>query len=91
LNASINASGLYSVTATVGGCASAPGTTAVTVGPPAKLVVQSAGGNLILSWTQGVLQSASSITGPWSDVIGASSPYTNSLSASQAFYRLKLQ
>ena len=91
VNASGNASGLYSVTATVGGCASAPGTTAVTVGPPAKVAVQSVDGNLILSWTQGVLQSADSITGPWGDVIGAASPYTNSLSAAQAFYRLRLQ
>ncbi|MEI9865765.1 MAG: family 16 glycosylhydrolase [Limisphaerales bacterium] len=91
VNASTNASGLFSVTATVGGCASVAGTTAVTIDPSAKVTVESVDGNVILSWAQGALQSATNITGPWNDVVGAASPHTNPLSASQAFYRLRLE
>lgn len=32
--------------------------------------------NAVLTWNLGTLQQASSLTGPWSDVPGASSPYT---------------
>ncbi len=91
VNASTNASGIFSVTATAASCTSTPGKTTVTVGPPAEVAVQSIAGNLILSWTQGILQSATNITGPWNDVIGVASPHTNPFSASQAFYRLRLE
>ncbi len=91
VNASISASGLFNVTATVGGCASTPGTTTAIIGPPANVAVQTLAGNVILSWAQGTLQSATNITGPWNDVIGAASPRTNQTTAAQGFYRLKLQ
>ena len=91
VNASTNASGLFSVTAASGGCASAPAMTTVTIGPPAKVSVQSLSGKVILSWPGGVLQSATNVTGPWGDVSGASSPRTNPATAVQEFYRLRLQ
>jgi hypothetical protein len=49
------------------------------------------GTGLVLSWTDttAVLQSASSLTGPWVDVIGANSPYTIVPSAAQKFFRYR--
>ncbi len=89
-NATTNASGLYSVTAVVGSCASSPGTTNVIVNPPAKLAVQFSAGEAILSWPGGTLQSATNVSGPWGDVFGATSPHTNPTAAPQEFYRLRL-
>jgi beta-glucanase (GH16 family) len=89
--ASTNAGGFYSVTATVGGCVSAPGTTTVTVNPPASLAIQFSSGKATLSWPVGTLQSASNVTGPWYNIGGATSPYTNVATTPQEFFRLKLQ
>jgi hypothetical protein len=91
VNATPSASGLYSVTATVDSCTSAPGTTTATVNPPASLSIQFSGGDAILTWTGGTLQSATNVSGPWDDIIGATSPRTNTPAAAQEFYRLKLQ
>ena len=91
-NASINASGLFNVTAVTGVCTSTPAITTVTVNPPATIAIQSAGGgNVILSWPAGTLQSATNIAGPWGNIGGATSPRTNAVSSSQEFFRLRLQ
>jgi beta-glucanase (GH16 family) len=90
-NATTNASGLYSVTATTASCASAPGTTTVTFNPPASLTIQFSAGDVILTWSGGTLQSATIVSGPWDDVSGATSPRTNSPATAQEFYRLRLQ
>jgi len=86
-------SGIYSVVVAVGGCSSAPATTAVTVHPPVSMsAARSSGGNLILGWPFGTLQSAINIAGPWNDVSDAtSSPYTNTPAGPQEFFRIKLQ
>jgi beta-galactosidase len=91
VNASPNASGIYSVTATVAGLTSAPGTVAVTVNPPLIFSIQTASGNLILNWPYGSLQSATNLFGPWTNVTGAASPLTNMPNAPQQFYRVLLQ
>ena len=92
VNASTNASGQFSVTAAAGGCTSTPAATTVLVNPPAQIAAQVLGGKIILSWPGGILQSATNVSGFWSDVIGATSPRTNSmLSPSQEYYRIKLQ
>ena len=90
-NASTNFAGLFSVTASIGGCASTPVTTSVMVNPPAKIAAQLADGNVILSWPAGTLQSATNIVGPWINVSGATPPRTNSMSAHQEFFRIQLQ
>ena len=65
--------------------------------PPPTLSFQDAvTPNLVLSWSNsglGLLLEATNITGPWSPVAGASSPYTNiiSPSAPQLFFRLQAQ
>ncbi len=52
--------------------------------------VSLAGGSLTFAWTgAGTLQSADSVTGPWVDVAGATSPRTVPASSAQKFYRLK--
>ncbi len=91
VNASTNASGAYSVTATVAGLTSAPGTAAVTVNPPLVFSIQTASGNFFLNWPYGTLQSATNLFGPWINVIGATSPLTNAPAAPQQFYRVLLQ
>ena len=52
--------------------------------------------NLVLSWSNGglgLLEQATNLTGPWAQVNGASSPYTNIVSPSppQLFFRLQAQ
>lgn len=56
--------------------------------PPALNVVHS-GGQLQLSWSQGVLQEADNVTGPFLDVTNAVSPYGISTSGSHKFYRIR--
>ena len=90
-NAATNIAGLFSVTASIGGCASTPALTSVTVNPPAKVGAQLADGNVILSWPTGTLQSATNLVGPWINVSGATPPRTNSMSAHQEFFRIQLQ
>ncbi|MBI4661549.1 MAG: hypothetical protein HY735_22230 [Verrucomicrobia bacterium] len=49
-----------------------------------------AASNLNLEWTgTGTLQSADAVTGPWTDVANAKSPFTATLSGPAKFYRLK--
>ena len=91
VNASTNASGIYSVTATVAGLTSTPGTVAVTVNPPLVFSIQTASGNLILKWPYGTLQSATNLFGPWMNVTNATSPFTNMPSVPQQFYRVLVQ
>jgi beta-galactosidase len=91
-NATAAAAGIYSVTATVGGCASAPATETVTVNPPASMSFQALGdGSLILDWPYGTLQWTTNVTGPWNDMIGVMPPYTNTPNQSQEFFRVQLQ
>jgi len=90
-NATTNDAGLFSVTASAGGCTSAPSLTTVTVNPPAQITAQTLSGNIILTWPGGTLQSATNISGFWSDVIGATSPRTNAMGELREFYRIRLQ
>jgi hypothetical protein len=56
------------------------------------LTVVISGTNIVVSWPAGTLQSATNVSGPYTNVGGATSPYTNSVSgSSQRFYRAQLQ
>jgi beta-galactosidase len=90
-NATAPAAGIYNVTVTVGGCTSAPGTVTVTVNPPANVSIQSSAGSVVMDWPFGILQSATNVTGPWSNILDALPPYTNAATEPQQFYRLWLQ
>ncbi|HEV2693967.1 MAG TPA: LamG-like jellyroll fold domain-containing protein [Verrucomicrobiae bacterium] len=47
-------------------------------------------GKFVISWPAGTLQSATNIAGPFLDVSGATSPYTNSITGKQLFFRSKM-
>ena len=55
------------------------------------LTSQVINGELVLSWSAPLfaLQSASVVTGPYMTIPGATSPYTNSLSGDEKYFRLK--
>jgi hypothetical protein len=56
---------------------------------PVRLQVSNQPGNVVLSWSAGVLQQAAQVGGPYQDV-SAASPYTNSLSGSQSYFRVRV-
>lgn len=57
---------------------------------PAPLMIQSLAGESILTWTNAAfgLQTAPAITGTFTNLPGATSPYTNPISGAQQFFRL---
>lgn len=67
--------------------------TGLTTTPPAAptLTLTPSGNNVVLTWANPVflLQSASSVTGPYTAVLGASSGYTTGETNSQKYFRLK--
>jgi beta-glucanase (GH16 family) len=80
----------YAVSAAILGCESGD-SAPVSATLPAGVGIQFTGGNVILNWPGGILQSATNLIGPWGDVIGAASPFTNPAGAPQEFYRLRLE
>lgn len=54
------------------------------------LAAQISGGNLVLTWTDSTfsLQAAPTVTGAYTNVPNATSPFTNTVPASQQFFRL---
>ncbi|EEF57248.1 LamG-like jellyroll fold domain-containing protein, partial [Pedosphaera parvula] len=64
---------------------------AVAQGLPIPLTLQTTNGNHVLTWsTASPLESAPTVTGPWTTVVGGASPYTIATIGSQQFYRLKV-
>jgi hypothetical protein len=47
-------------------------------------------GKLVLTWSQGTLQSAPTVTGNYNDINGATSPYTNSITPGQQYFRVRI-
>jgi hypothetical protein len=58
---------------------------------PITLTIRNVGNQVILNWPVGTLQSASQVNGPYSNVNGATSPYTNTVSGAQQYYRVQAQ
>jgi hypothetical protein len=58
---------------------------------PVPLNIQLDGGNVILSWTNSAfaLQTAQSLTGAYTNILGATSPHTNTICDSQRYFRLR--
>ena len=59
--------------------------------PTVELGFEKSGSDLILKWSQGSLQSADTVTGHYTTMEGVTSPYTNSLSGNQKFFRVLVQ
>jgi len=56
-----------------------------------SVTINKLGNKVVLTWPVGTLQSAPVVTGTYTDVQGATSPYTNTVSGSATFYRLQVQ
>ncbi len=89
-NTTTNASGIYSVTATVGAC-NASAQTSVIINPGlSQLQVLSSDNGLTLNWQNGTLQSSTNLDGPWEDVPNAAPPsYSWIFTEPQRFFRLR--
>jgi hypothetical protein len=48
-----------------------------------------ANGQVTITYPSGTLQNAASVTGTWTDVAGAASPYTTAASGTEKYFRLK--
>jgi hypothetical protein len=58
--------------------------------PNVTVYVQMAGTNVVLTWSQGILLQADTVTGPWSTNL-ATSPYLLAPTPPQKFYRVRVQ
>jgi fibronectin type 3 domain-containing protein len=56
-----------------------------------RLTISLAETNVILTWPQGALQTIESVTGTYTNISGATSPYTNPATGPQQFFRVKVQ
>ena len=54
-------------------------------------VIENAGGNVVLTWPTGTLQQSTNAAAFYTDVVGATSPYTNAITAGQKYFRVKVQ
>ena len=52
------------------------------------LTIQQLGTAVVLSWPRGTLQQADFVNGPYANVVGATSPYTNAIGGGQKYYRV---
>lgn len=65
------------------------GSTATPAAPPV-ISIQPSLSNVIVRWTSGFLQKAVDLTGPWTDVTNALSPYTVGAANAASFFRATL-
>ena len=84
----------YTLTDALGGVSSSVISINVTNAAPSPIPVTAvlSGQNIVLTWGNSVfgLQSATNLTGPWSDISGATSPFTNLTTTNAVrFFRLK--
>jgi len=53
-----------------------------------KLTITPSGNNVILSWPVGTLQAAGNVSGTYTNIVSATSPYTNSITGAAKYYRV---
>jgi hypothetical protein len=60
---------------------------------PLLLTIQQSGTNVVVTWSNPdfALQAAPAVTGTYTNVPGATSPFTNAITGSQQFFRLRAQ
>ncbi len=56
-----------------------------------SLQIRLSAGKFILSWPNGTLQQANSVNGDYSDMLGVTSPYTNTPAGTGKFFRVKVR
>ena len=57
---------------------------------PVTLSIAKSGNQVVLTWPMGTLQQAPSVTGTYTNMVGVTSPYTNGVSGTQGFFRIKV-
>ena len=57
----------------------------------ATLSIADVSGSVVLTWQGGTLQQSPNLTGTFTNVVSATSPYTNTVSGKQGFFRIKAQ
>jgi hypothetical protein len=58
---------------------------------PVSIILTNNGNDFQITWPQGVLLEATNVTGPWTTNSTATSPFTNSPTMPQQFYRVRVQ
>jgi hypothetical protein len=84
-------SNAIAITAEVSGIASPDGSRngeIIITAIPVMLNYQVIDGKLVLNWSQGTLLSAGTVNGTYTPVNGASSPYTNSMTSAEHYFRV---
>lgn len=61
------------------------------IAPAVRLTIQLVNGSAVLTWPNGALQAAGMVTGPYTNVPAATSPYTTPAVGTQQFYRVRVQ
>ena len=56
-----------------------------------RVSIASYGSYVVISWPTGTLLSSTNVSGPYTVVSGATSPYTNAVSGKQKFFRVQVQ
>ncbi len=56
---------------------------------PAEISIASSASGVVITYSGGALQSAAEVTGPWTEVAGASSPHEVSAEGGAAFFRVQ--
>ncbi len=62
-----------------------------TAAAPVTLSIAKSGNDVVLTWPSGTLQESTNVSGTYIDVLGVSSPYTNTISEPQKYFRVKVQ
>ena len=58
--------------------------------PGPGITITPSGTNLVLTWAGGgLLQSSTNVVGPYTDIIGSSSPWTNAPTSAEEYYRVR--
>lgn len=55
-----------------------------------RLAITRSGDHIVISWPVGTLLSSTEVEGPYLEVVGATSPYTNAVSGEQRYFRVEL-
>jgi hypothetical protein len=67
-----------------------PGYTLVTNARPVTITIQRSGPNVQVLWPTGTLQTARGATGPFTNITGASSPFSLAPSNTAQFFRVRV-
>jgi hypothetical protein len=57
--------------------------------PGSRITIASSATKVVLNWAGGFLQSSTNVAGPYNDIIGSSSPWTNAPTGVQKYYRVR--